>query len=289
MILFPFPEQIPLAKAMGYQLGDWEWRKFPDEESYVRVISEVRGKTVAILCSLNQPDTKALPLIFLAHTLKELGAAKIVLVAPYLGYMRQDKRFHDGEAVTSEIFAPLLSRYIDSLITIDPHLHRHHRLKEIYSCDCSALSATPLMIEWIKKNVQKPLIVGPDAESEQWVKEVAGGAHAPYIVLEKIRHGDRDVEIVLPDTGQYRDHTPVLVDDIISTAATMIKAVGLLQKQQFSGIICVATHGLFAGNAYTELQRAGASRMVTANTIPHVSNGFEVVGLLAEQLHLLSD
>lgn len=281
MIVFSFPEQASLATAMCMERGTWEWRHFPDGESYVRVISDVAGKRAAILCSLNQPDAKALPLIFLARTLKETGAARITLMAPYLGYMRQDKRFKEGEAVTSDIFAGLLSPYINALITVDPHLHRHHDLKEIYSCECKVVSATPLMVDWIKQNLQKPLIIGPDMESEQWVKEVAANANAPYIVLQKIRHGDRDVEITLPDIGQYRRHTPVLVDDIISTAATMIKAVGLLKAQGFADIACLATHGIFVGNAYTDLRKAGANRIITANTVLHPSNGLQVADLLA--------
>lgn len=279
MIVFAFPEQAALAESMDFPLGDWQWRHFPDGESYVRVMSDVKGKPVAILCSLNRPDAKALPLIFLAQTLKELGAAKVMLIAPYLGYMRQDKRFHEGEAVTSEIFAPLLSHYIDTLVTIDPHLHRHHRLQEIYDCECTVLSAAPLMTQWIQKNVAKPLIIGPDAESEQWVKEVAAGAKAPYIILEKTRRGDRGVEITLPDITSYRGHAPVLVDDIVSTAGTMIKTAGLLRAQGFAHIACLATHGLFADDAYEKLRQTGA-RIITANTVPHPSNGLDIVPLL---------
>ncbi len=281
MIVFAFPEQAELAVAMGFEHGRWEWRHFPDGESYVRVTSDVSGRQVAILCSLNQPDGKTLPLIFLTKALREMGAAKVTLVAPYLGYMRQDKRFRAGEAVTADIFAGLLSPYIDALVTIDPHLHRHHCLQEIYRCECKVVSATPLMTEWIKKNVRNPLIIGPDMESEQWVKTVAAGVNAPYIVLEKTRHGDRDVEITLPDTERHRDSNPVLVDDIISTAATMIKTVGLLKAQGFPDIACLATHGVFAGNAYADLRKAGAGRIVTANTVLHPSNGLQAAQLLA--------
>lgn len=282
MILFAFPEQAALGKAMGLEQGMWEWRHFPDGESYVRAVSRVKGKAAAILCSLNQPDAKTLPLIFLARALKEMGAARIALIAPYLGYLRQDKRFKEGEAVTSDSFAGLVSPHIDALITIDPHLHRHHRLQEIYSCECTVVSAAPLMTQWIKANVPHALIIGPDIESEQWVKTVATEVHAPYIILEKTRHGDREVEITLPDIGRYRNHSPVLVDDIISTAATMIKTVMVLRQQGFSDIACLATHGLFAGDAYAQLQKAGAARIITANTIPHPSNGLEVAALLAE-------
>ncbi len=281
MIVFAFPEQVELANVIGLEQGAWEWRLFPDGESYVRVVSNVKGKTVAILCSLNQPDAKTLPLVFLAQALKEMGASKVKLVAPYLGYMRQDKRFKEGEAITADIFAALLSPHIDALITIDPHLHRHHALKEIYACECKVVSAAPLTVNWIKQHVRKPLIVGPDMESEQWVKEVAASVNAPYIVLQKTRHGDRDVEITLPDIGRYRSHAPVLVDDIISTATTMIKTVGLLKVQGFADITCLATHGIFAGNAYADLRKAGASQIVTANTVLHPSNGLQVAGLLA--------
>ena len=284
-LLFSFPEQASLAasliKANGYTQGDWEWRHFPDGESYVRVLSDVKSKNVAILCSLNNPDEKTLPLIFLARTLKELGAEKVTLIAPYLGYMRQDTRFHEGEAVNSNIYAGILSGFIDAIITIDPHLHRHARLEEIYSCDCSVLSVTPLMALWIAKNVQNPLIVGPDMESEQWVKVVATQANAPYIILSKTRCGDHDVEISVPDIEQHKGKTPVLIDDIISTAGTMIKTIELLRQQGCTKILCLATHGVFADGAYEKLRQAGAAGIITANTIPHISNGMDVAALLA--------
>jgi ribose-phosphate pyrophosphokinase len=284
MILFSFPEQAELARSMGSEHGAWQWRHFPDGESYVRVLTDVRDKEAAILCSLDQPDTKALPLIFLARTLKEMGAAKVALIAPYLGYMRQDKRFHEGEAVTANIFASVLSSHIDALITIDPHLHRHRRMEEIYACECKVASAAPLMADWIKRTVMKPILIGPDLESEQWVREVAAGASAPYIVLQKIRHGDRDVEIVLPDIARYRDRTPVLVDDIISTASTMIRAIELIKARGFAEIVCLATHGLFVEGAYGRLRKAGATRIVTANTVPHPSNALNVAKILTAQI-----
>lgn len=282
-MIFAFPEQKELAASLG-NAGTWEWRHFPDGESYVRVLSEVRNKNVTILCSLNRPDEKFLPLLFLARTLRELGAAKITLIAPYLGYMRQDTQFKDGEAVTADIFASLLSPHMDVLVTIDPHLHRHHRMSEIYHCESKIISASPLMAEWIKHNIESALLIGPDSESEQWVKEVAATVSAPYVILEKTRRGDCDVEITLPDISIYRDRTPVLVDDIISTAGTMIKTTALLRKQGFKDIVCMATHGIFASDAYAALQKAGAGRIITANTIPHTSNALDIAALLKECL-----
>lgn len=279
-LLFAFPEQEALGRSLvaagGFTAGAWEWRHFPDGESYVRVLSEVRGEEAAILCSLNQPDAKALALVFLARTLKELGAAKVTLIAPYLGYMRQDTRFHAGDAVTAPIFAALLSPYIDTLVTVDPHLHRIPRLEDIYDCSCTVLSAAPLMAQWIGAHVARPLIIGPDVESEQWVADVARTVDAPYIILHKTRKGDRKVEIILPDMAAHQGRMPVLVDDIISTAGTMIKTVTLLRDQGFPQIACLATHALFAGDAYAQLQAEGAGPIVTANTVVHPSNGMDV-------------
>ncbi len=283
-MLFSFPEQQALATSLqasgGYDAGVWEWRRFPDGESYVRVLSDVRGKPAAILCSLEHPDDKAMALVFLAQVLKELGAVKITLIAPYLGYMRQDKRFKDGEAITSTIFAKFLSEYIDALVTIDPHLHRHKNLEEIYACECLELSAAPLIAAWIAAHVRKPLIIGPDSESEQWVRDVAAQVDAPYVILEKTRHGDRDIELCLPSVDGYQGYMPVLVDDIISTATTMIKTIGLLRGQGFAETFCLATHGVFAESAYENLLQAGIVNVITSNTIPHPSNGMDVATIL---------
>jgi ribose-phosphate pyrophosphokinase len=283
-LLFAFPEQAALAKSLGaagFEQGAWEDRRFPDGESYVRILSDVKSKPATILCSLNRPDEKIMALVFLARTLKELGAEKIALIAPYLGYMRQDKRFKDGEAVTSTIFAKLLSGYIDALVTIDPHLHRRKNLEEIYACECTVLSAAPLMAAWIAAHIQKPLIIGPDMESEQWVKIVAEQSNAPYVILEKTRRGDREVDIQLPNIDRYKGHTPVLIDDIISTAATMIKAIGLLRRQGFAQFVSLATHGVFAEGAYESLLKAADVKIITSNTIPHPSDVIDIVPLLA--------
>ena len=203
--------------------------------------------------------------------------------------MRQDKRFRDGEAVTSDIFAKVLSPYIDGIVTIDPHLHRHAKLEEIYSCQCTVLTAARLMAKWVAVNVKNPLIVGPDMESEQWVKTVAGEAGAPNVVLSKTRHGDREVNITLPDLEKYLALTPVLIDDIISSAATMIKAVELLRQQGFSQPVCLATHGIFADDAYDQLVKAGAGKIVTTNTIPYDSNAIRSLRCFAPSQDFIHD
>ena len=113
-----------LARLSGGAIGTLEIRRFPDGESYVRLIADVAGKDVDFVCTLARPDDQILRLIFAAKTARELGAKTVRLIAPYLAYMRQDKRFQDGESISSTHFAKLLSDCFDSLITIDAHQGR---------------------------------------------------------------------------------------------------------------------------------------------------------------------
>jgi ribose-phosphate pyrophosphokinase len=273
-----------LCERLPGEAGDIETRRFPDAETYLRVRSDVAGRQTILVCTLRGPDAKFLPLVYAAATLRELGAAGVGLVAPYLAYMRQDRRFNEGEAVTSAVFARALSPWIDWLVTVDPHLHRHHALSEIYSVPGRVVHAGPLIAAWIGAHVADPVLIGPDSESEQWVADVATRAGAPFTILEKTRRGDRDVSVSLPDPDVVRGRTPVLVDDIVSTARTMIETIGHLTALGLPPPVCIGVHGVFAGDAYDALAKAGAAEIVTTNAIPGPSARIDVYGAIADDL-----
>jgi len=285
LIAMPGNEHLAaqLASALGFDLGHFETRQFPDGETYLRFITNPDGRSIALVCTLDHPNDKMLPLIFSAATARELRASKVGLISPYLAYMRQDRRFKPGEAVTSRQVARLLSEAFDWLVTVDPHLHRYGSLGEIYTITTRVVHAAPLISQWIKSNVTNPLIIGPDSESEQWVSAVARDAGAPYSVLEKVRHGDRDVEIKLKNLDKWRGSAPVLVDDIISGGRTMLEAVRLLAARGWSQPICIAVHGLFADGSDTLLEQAGA-RIVTSNSVPHRTNDLNTGSILASPI-----
>ena len=196
--------------------------------------------------------------------------------------MRQDKRFHPGEAVSSAHFAKLLSDMVDWLVTVDPHLHRHHTLDEIFRIPTFVVHAAAQLAFWIRTNVTEPVLIGPDSESEQWVASVAAASEAPYVLLAKVRHGDRDVEVSAPDLAQYENRAPVLVDDIISTGRTMAETINWLSKGRHKPAICVGVHAIFAEGAYAALHAAGARKIVTTNAIPHESNAVDVIPAIAD-------
>lgn len=281
---FPGNEQLTEKLAAGRMAsrGLMEIRRFPDGESYVRIDSDVCAKHVVLVCTLDKPDEKIMSIYFFSKIARSMNAATITLVCPYLPYMRQDKVFRRGEGVTSVEFAKLLSDLVDEIVTVDPHLHRFHTLKEIYPIVTITKSAAKSIAAWIKVHVKKPFIIGPDTESEQWVKRVADACGAPFTFLNKTRLGDKQVEISIPENSYTGSHTPVLVDDIISSGKTMIETILQLKKKGIPAPVCIGVHGIFAGNAYEELKKAGAAAIVTTNTIPHPSNQIDISELLKQ-------
>lgn len=290
-LVFALPGQTSFAQSLcehlGTDLAETTMRRFPDGETYVRLEQECEGRQALIVCSLAEPDLKVLPLFFLADTLRDLGATSVGLVAPYLAYMRQDARFEPGEGITSQYFARMVSRHFDWLVTVDPHLHRYDSLAELYTIETSVVHAAELTAAWIAAHVDRPLLIGPDVESEQWVAEVARHADVPSIVLEKVRRGDREVEISVPKVANWLEHTPVLFDDIISTGHTMIETLRHLRTTGMNPPVVAGVHGLFADNAYDALLDAGAARVVTANTVAHSSNAIDLTAPVAQAVRAI--
>ena len=273
-----------LALAANGEVGEVAFHEFPDGETFLRLDTNPASRDVVLVSTLRHPNNATVPLIFLANAARELGAQRVGLVAPYLAYMRQDKRFHAGEAITSRSFARLLSQNVDWLLTVEPHLHRFGALRELYTIPATAVHVAAEVGQWIADNVASPFIIGPDAESRQWVDGIAAAAHAPSTILTKVRRGDADVVESIPQLGDHRKHTPVLVDDIISTGQTMLAALHHLRREGSVAPVCVGVHAVFATGAYAALQDAGAGRVVTTNTIVHPSNCIDVVPAVAMAL-----
>lgn len=273
-----------LNEAQSYEVGDVTIRNFPDGETYLKLNSNVKDRELIIYAALDNPNPKFLPLIYFLKLAKEGGAKKIGVVFPYLPYMRQDIAFSVGEAITSKYFANLISSHVDWLLTIDPHLHRYHNLNEIYTPPAFVLHATLPIANWIKTNVKNTLIIGPDAESKQWVSEIANSINVPYLVLEKVRKGDKAVEIKIPNLEKYQDFTPVLVDDIISTGTTIVETLQQLRAKNMKPGLCIGVHALFVGDALEKIRLAGASDIITCNTVEHVTNKIDIIPTIQSEL-----
>lgn len=284
-IIFSLPPNSQLANTLAdklqMEMGLAEILDFPDGETYIRIDSNVKNKTIILVYCLDHPNNKILPFLYMTKTLKELGAKKIHLISPYLPYMRQDKQFKPGEAITSILFAKLISGFVDSLVTIDPHLHRIKNLSDIYTIPTITLHAAKPVAEWILNNVTSPLIIGPDEESTQWVADIAKNVNASYVIAKKNRYGDKKVTVAIPEINDI-SKTPVLVDDIVSTGSSMCALIQQLLEKKFKKPICIGVHALFNQEAHENLIQAGAQEIISCNTIPHPSNKIDITNILLE-------
>lgn len=270
-----------LAKNLGYKCVPLMRRYFPDGETLVRVPKVAGHRKVYLIFRFDRPDAKLFPLLLAASALRKQGIKYITLLAPYLPYMRQDKAFHFGEAVAAREFAKIISQYFDELITIDPHLHRVTNLSKIYSIPTKTLTAAPMLAQYVAKTIKKPLLIGPDSESVQWVTQVAREQALDYVVLKKKRYNDTKVKIAWDHKIPIKGRTAVLVDDIISSGSTMIEVIKQLRKAGFTKIACLAVHAVFAKEAFEQIKKAGATHIVTTNTIIHETNKMDVSSLIA--------
>ncbi len=256
---------------------------FPDGESLVRLPEEL-PRDVIITRSLFSPNEKLVELLFAARHARKLGAKRITLVAPYLCYMRQDKSFHPGEAVSQKVIGGFLSNLFDSVVTVDAHLHRVSSLDSVMpGIEAVNLTAAGPVADYLASMKDKPLLLGPDEESLQWVKRIGQMCSLDYMVCRKVRRGDRDVEVELPEFSREYD-TVVIVDDILSTGRTIAVAAGLLKKRGIPRIVCLVTHPVFAPGASRLLEKSGVEQVVSTDTIPHESNRISVADVIANCL-----
>ncbi|MBI2667041.1 ribose-phosphate diphosphokinase [Candidatus Woesearchaeota archaeon] len=277
-----------LAKKLRATYSPLTISAFPDGDLYLKFNITLKGKTLVIVESLFPHSQKSLlDIIFAAETAKDLGAKRVILIAPYLAYMRQDKRFHPGEAISSKIMAKLLNNSVDKIITIDPHAHRYRNLRDIFTIPAVQLTSNHLIAAYVKKHWKKAVLLGPDWESSQWAARIAEEVGFESTILKKTRHSSRHVSVKLVKTVKavsLQGKDVVIIDDIISTGKTIAEAAKLVRRLGAKTVTAIGVHGLFVENALPKLKTAGVNRIVTSNCIEHPTNRVDVVSLLVKEL-----
>ncbi|MGZ6049839.1 MAG: ribose-phosphate diphosphokinase [Phenylobacterium sp.] len=271
-----------LADMLGVAVHPVHLHVFPDGESLPTVAP---GHETALLYrSLAHPDGTLMPLLLAADALRRAGARRLVLVAPYLPYLRQDAVFAPGQPLSRDVLGRLLGAAFDRIVTVEPHLHRTQDLTAVFGgTPVTALSVAELFAHAIGHD-GLPLIVGPDAESQAWTAAVAGRLGADWLVFEKTRRGDRDVTLRLPRRASVAGRQVALVDDICSSGGTLLQAVRAVHLAGARTIEAFVAHALFSRETANLLRKAGAASVVSTDSCAHPTNRIQLAGLLADAL-----
>ncbi len=282
-----FDDEVDFARGLGLASGLPVQRiarhRFPDGELKLTLPPRL-GAEVRILRSLHAPNEKLVELILAARAARELGAREVTLVAPYLAYMRQDSAFRPGEVVSQKVIGRLLADLFDAVVTVDPHLHRIATLNDaVPLARAVALSAAPLIGHFVAMRGRSPMLVGPDAESAQWVHVAATYNGLPWTVCRKTRHGDTEVDVELP-AADIQGRDVVLIDDVASSGHTLAAAARALNEAGAARVDAVVTHAVLAPEAGALLKAAGIGEFWSTDTVPHESNVLSVVPLIADAL-----
>ncbi len=243
--------------------------------------------TTILYASLDRPNDKLLAILFAAEALRRGGARRLVLLAPYLCYMRQDAAFHAGEAISQRAVGRWLAGTVDRVITVDAHLHRTADIRTVFpGIEAENLSAMPAIAAALSKQGIDPatVVVGPDAESRPWVKDLAGRLGLAHTVAQKTRHGDRSVNIELAEAALVADRPILLVDDIVSSGTTLIGAAKLLKAAGARMIDAVITHALFPPELGGAFADAGIRSVRSTCSVPHPTNAIPLEDVFATAL-----
>jgi ribose-phosphate pyrophosphokinase len=272
-----------LATRLGLPLREIEVHRFPDNE--LRVTVGAATSTTILYATFDQPNEKLLAILFASEALG--GARRLILIAPYLCYVRQDAAFHPGEAISQRTVGDLLARAVDRVITVDAHLHRTNDIKSVFpGIEADNLSATLAIAPVLSKEGINPatILVGPDAESGRWVGDLAEWLGLAHTVAQKIRRGDRTVDIVLAGSVSLDRRPALLVDDIVSSGATLIAAAKTLQAAGAGPIDAVITHALYPPQLAATFSEAGIRSIRSTSSVPHPTNAIPLDDILTAAL-----
>jgi ribose-phosphate pyrophosphokinase len=273
----------PLAAALGVPLRWIERHRFPDGESRLRLPARLPPR-VALLRGLHRPNEKLAELMIVAPAARELGATQLILVCPYLAYMRQDMAFQPGEAVSQQHVGRALAGWFDRVITVDPHLHRVASMDEVLPGRRGvALSAAALLGAWAARHASRPILLGPDEEAAPWVSSAALAQGLEHGTCIKQRGGDREVQVALPPLP-FQGREVVLIDDVASTGRTLAVTASALLQRGSAAVDVAVTHALFVDDAIAQLAAAGVRHVWSSDSVLHASNVVSLVPLLAAAL-----
>lgn len=276
-----------LAKRIARKLKSpyikTEKKVFPDGESKI-TINQIPKKSIVVVVQSTYPpvDSNLLELLSIVSKVQKFSS-KVYAVIPYMGYARQDREFLGGEIVTIGVVGKLLrAAGVKKVLTVD--IHSKIALKEL-KISSENVSAMDVLVKHFKKlKMKEPLVVSPDMGGQERAEKFANLLKTDFIALKKHRDRKTGKVNILSDRVNVKNRDLVLVDDMISTGGSIVKATQFLKKQKCRRVFVACTHALLVNDAAKKIKKAGVAQIVSTNTIPGESAKVDVSRVIADAL-----
>ena len=288
-----------VAKELGEKLCYVETKKFPDGERYLRINGEIEDEVTVIQSTGYPQDENLMELLFLISNLKDLGAKKVRVVVPYMGYARQEKRFNDGETISAKIVCQLIeSAGADEFITFNIH---EDCVLNFFNIPARNISAMPAIAQYLKTNIfadenEKPLIIAPDKGAYGFAQEISQIIGCDCTYLTKVRLGPDKVETKIVDVrcdsesentvnvDSVKGMHAIIIDDIIATGGTIVNAINILKQYGASSVDVCCVHPILTNNGATRIYSAGADKIIGTNSLSSDTSRVSLAKSIADAL-----
>ena len=272
-----------IARRLKAPYVEAKTRVFPDGESKITFGRIPKNSIVLVVQSTYPPvDTNLLQALSIISQVRKVSS-KIYAIIPYMGYARQDRQFLSGEVVTMSIIARMIQAAgAKKVVTVDIHSKtalNHFKIPK------ENVSAIPELAKYFKKmKLKNALVVSPDMGGSLRAKKFASLLNIDFIALKKSRNRNTGKVQIHSSKADVRGKDLILVDDIISTGGSIIKAAQFLKRQKCKRLFVACTHGLFVEDAEKKIKKAGVSQIISTNTIPRSTSKVDVSGVIVESI-----
>ena len=270
-----------IARRLKAKYVDVDTRTFPDGESKITFRHNLKKSVVLVVQSTYPPvDTNLLQILSIISEVKKISS-KIYAIMPYMGYARQDRQFLNGEIATMSVVAKMLQAAgAKKAIVVD--IHSKTALRH-FKIPTENVSAIPELAKYLKKlKLKNPVVVSPDTGGSLRAKKFADILKSDFITLKKSRNRKTGKVSIQSTKADVNGKDLIIVDDIISTGGSIVKATQFLKKQKCKRVFVVCTHGLLVGDAEKNIKKAGVTQIISTNTIPRSISKVDVSGVIAQ-------
>jgi ribose-phosphate pyrophosphokinase len=268
--IFSGSSNRPLAEAIcqsiGIELGQCAVTAFPDGETFVKILENVRGEDVFVVQSTSPPANHHLMELFIMiDALRRASASRITAVLPFYGYARQDRKDQPRVPITAKLVANLLvAAGANRVLTMDLHAQQ---IQGFFDIPVDHLYAAPVIYEYLKrKNLPNLVVVTPDVGGLRMAHAYSQVLEAGLAIVAKRRKSATETESVAI-IGEIKGKTCLMVDDLTETAGTLTNAAGSLKKKGARGILACVSHAILNELAFERLRKSAIDELITTDTV----------------------